>query len=95
MTNLENTPDIEEMIHKEFREMRRRGIKVKGWWLKFQGIEILDMRHPGLSFKFLDGWLAQFKFCYRINLTLLLVKLRILGVRYLYFYYYPHCFSAQ
>ena len=61
-------PDMEEQFHQEFRELRRRGIKVKAWWLKTRAKQILQSTNPSSSFKFSDGWFTGFKKRYRISL---------------------------
>ena len=56
---------MEEQLHKEFRELRRRGIKVKGWWFKFRAKQILASTHPE---SYSDGWFTRFKLRYKISL---------------------------
>ena len=59
---------MEEHLHQEFRELRRRGIKVKAWWLKTRAKQILQSTNPSSSFKLSDGWFTGFKKRYRISL---------------------------
>ena len=33
-------PDVEEILYKEYKELRRRGLKVKGWWFKTRGEQL-------------------------------------------------------
>ena len=61
-------PAMEEQLHKEFRELRRRGIKVKGWWFKTRAKQILESANPNNTFKFSQGWFARFKNRYKISL---------------------------
>ena len=49
-------PAMEEQLHKEFRELRRRGIKVKGWWFKSRAKQLLELSNPNNSFVYSDGW---------------------------------------
>ena len=48
-------PEMEEKLHKEFRELRRKGIKVKGWWFKARAKQILDSTNPDHNFKYSLG----------------------------------------
>ena len=63
-------PDMEECLHKEFRELRRKGLKVKAWWFKSRAKKILESTDPNKaeSFKFSDGWFTRFKSRYKISL---------------------------
>ena len=61
-------PELEEKLHSEFCEQRRKGIKVKGWWFKARAKEILDSSHPDHTLKYLLGWFTRFKKRYRISL---------------------------
>ena len=58
-------PAMEVQLHKEFRELRRRGIKVKGWWFKSRAKQILESSDPTNSFKYSEGWFSWFKSRYR------------------------------
>ena len=63
-------PDMEECLHKEFRELRRKGLKVKAWWFKRRAKKILQSTDPNKaeSFTFSDGWFTRFKSRYKISL---------------------------
>ena len=61
-------PEMEEKLHKEFRELRRKGIKVKGWWFKARAKQILDSTNPDHNFKYSLGWFTRFKKRYQISL---------------------------
>ena len=32
-------PDIEEILYREYKGLRQRGLKVKGWWFKTRGMK--------------------------------------------------------
>ena len=34
-------PNIEETLYKEYRGLRQSGLKVKGWWFKMRGEQLL------------------------------------------------------
>lgn len=59
---------MEEQLHKEFKEIRHKGIKVKGWWFKARARAILKETHPNNQFKFSLGWFTRFKRRYRVSL---------------------------
>ena len=59
---------MEEQLHKEFCELRRKGIKVKGWWFKSRARKILDSMQPDNTFKYSLGWFTCFKTHYKISL---------------------------
>ena len=57
---------MEEQLHTEFRELRRRGVRVKGWWFLTRGKQLLPENDSG--FKFSKGWFNHFKRRYKISL---------------------------
>ena len=61
-------PSMEEKLVKEYREMRKKGIKVKGWWFKLRSKQLLDVLSPGENFKFSAGWFDAFKRRHKIAL---------------------------
>lgn len=61
-------PAMEAQLHKEFRELRQRGITVKGWCFKSRAKQILESSDSTNSFKYSEGWFFRFKSRYRISL---------------------------
>ena len=59
---------MEEQLHTEFRELRRRGIRVKGWWFLTRDKQLLPENDSG--FKFSKGCFNHFKMRYKISLKL-------------------------
>ena len=59
---------MEEQLHAEFRELRRKGLKVKVWWFKARAKAILSTTHPNNTFKYSEGWFTRFKKRYKISL---------------------------
>ncbi len=53
-------PAMEEQLHTEFRELRRKGIKIKGWRFKTRAKQILDTSDPAHTFQFSEGWFTGF-----------------------------------
>ena len=48
--------------------MRQKGLKVKGYWFKFQARQLLAEKEPGSTFQFSNGWFDKFKARHRISL---------------------------
>ena len=61
-------PDMEERLYGEYKELRRKGLKVKGWWFRVRGKQILMELHPEALFQFSCSWFDGFKTCHRISL---------------------------
>ena len=60
-------PDMEETLYCEYREQRKKGLKVKGWWFRACVKEILAETQSGSSFSSSDGWFTRFKTRIRIS----------------------------
>ena len=60
-------PDMEETLYREYRELCKKGLKVKGWWFRARAKQILVETQPGSSFSSLDGWFTRFKTRFRIS----------------------------
>ena len=43
-------PDMEERLHDEYKQLRRKGLKVKGWWFRVHGKQLLLELHPEAVF---------------------------------------------
>ena len=54
-------PEMEAAILEEFKEMRRKGLKVKRYWFKFRARQLLAELEPDNNFKFSNGWFDRFK----------------------------------
>ena len=54
-------PDMESELHRQYRELREKGLKVKAWWFEAKSKELMKDMHPDLEFKFSDGWFTAFK----------------------------------
>ena len=54
-------PEMEAQLIEEFRELRRKGLKVKGYWFKIRAKQILAQLKPEAQFAFSDGWFTGFK----------------------------------
>ena len=61
-------PEVEAALHAEFREMRQKGLKVKGYWFKLRARQLLEEKEPGATFQFSNGWFDQFKARHKISL---------------------------
>ena len=60
-------PAMKEQLHIEFRELRRKGVKVKAWWFKARAKKILESHPNACTFKYSDGWFTRFKCRYNIS----------------------------
>ena len=61
-------PDMEEWLYDEYKKQRRKGLKMKGWWFRVRGKEILMELHPDASFQFSCSWFDGLKTRHRISL---------------------------
>ncbi len=61
-------PDMEAELHKEFKELREKGLKVKGWWFHLRARQLLSKMHPQAQFQFSSAWFDGFKSRYDISL---------------------------
>ena len=61
-------PDMEERLYDEYKELRRKGLKVKGWWFRVRAKQILGELHPDAEFLFSNSWFDGFKSRHRISL---------------------------
>ena len=60
-------PDVEEELYCEYRNLRRQGLKVKGFWFKTRARQLLQQKHPEELFQFSDSWFDGFKTRYKIS----------------------------
>jgi len=58
-------PGLEEVLYKKYRKLRQHGLKVKGWWFRTTGKQLLE---SGDTFKFSNQWFHGFKKHYNICL---------------------------
>ena len=61
-------PDVEEELCHEYKNLRKQGLKVKGFWFKTRGKQLLMQMHPDASFLFSDSWFDRFKTRHRISM---------------------------
>ena len=61
-------PAMEDTLYKEYRNLRQKGIKVKGWWFRTRAKQLLQAILGECQFKFLNGWFDGFKKHYKISL---------------------------
>ena len=60
-------PDMEETLYREYRELSKKGLKVKGWWFWARAKQILAETQPTSPFSSSDGWFTRFKSRFRIS----------------------------
>ena len=61
-------PDVEEELYREYKDLRKKGLKVKGFWFRTRGKQLLSRLHPDASFLFSDSWFDGFKTRHRISM---------------------------
>ena len=61
-------PEVEAELYREYRQLRKHGLKVKGYWFKVRAKQLLAEKIPEASFLFSDDWFDAFKQCHRISL---------------------------
>ena len=61
-------PEMEEKLYTEYKVLRAKGLKVKGWWFRTRVKEILEEIEPDANFQFSDGWFLSFKKRHKISL---------------------------
>lgn len=59
---------MEELLHQEFTELRRKGLKVKAFWFRTRAKQLLEELEPGTAFSFSSGWFDGFKTRFSISL---------------------------
>ena len=61
-------PEMEERLYAEYKELRKKGLKVKGWWFRTSTKQILSEIGPEAApFSSSDGWFSRFKSRHRIS----------------------------
>ena len=53
--------EMEERLYQEFKDLRSKGLKVKSYWFKIRGKQILAEMEPDANFTFSNGWFDRFK----------------------------------
>ena len=61
-------PEMEAKLYSEYKELRRKGLKVKGWWFRLRAKQILTELEPSTNFQFSNGWFLGFKKRHRISM---------------------------
>ena len=61
-------PEMEAKLYMEYKELRKKGLKVKGWWFRVRAQQILTELKPDTNFQFSNGWFLGFKKRHRISM---------------------------
>ena len=61
-------PDLEAALFEEYQELRKKGLKVKGYWFRIRARQLLDSMHPEATFYFSNCWFKAFKDRHGISL---------------------------
>ena len=52
-------PETRTELYQEYKALRKRGLKVKGFWFKTRAKQLLEWIDPETLFSFSDGWFAR------------------------------------
>lgn len=55
------SPDVKERLYREYRDLRRKGLSVRGWWFRTKAKQLFEELHPDLTFHFSKCWFTGFK----------------------------------
>ena len=61
-------PEMQEKLYSEYKELKKKGAKVKGWWFCLRRKQILCELQPEANFGYSDAWFSRFKKCYRLSM---------------------------
>lgn len=62
-------PEMEERLYSEYKEMREKGLKVKGWWFRVRSKQLhKDLYSDREEFSCSEGWFSRFKRRHKISL---------------------------
>ena len=61
-------PEMEEKLYDEYKQLRRKGLKVKKWWFLLRAKAILKELKPEATFCFSNEWFSAFRRRHRITL---------------------------
>ena len=61
--------EMEEKLYESYKELRKKGLKMKKWWFILKAKEILKELEPGSeeTFRFSDDWFSGFKKRHKIS----------------------------
>ena len=60
-------PEMEAKLYLEYKELRKKGLKVKAWWFKLRARQLLQEEDPNNTFAFSECWFTAFKKRNRIS----------------------------
>ena len=61
-------PEMEKKLYDEYKKLRKKGLKVKGYWFKLRAQQILKDMDSETTFRFSDRWFGAFKRRHKISL---------------------------
>ena len=59
---------MEEVLVKEFQELRLKGLRVTGYWFKIRAKQLAEEMEPGTRFVASEGWFSRFKARHSVSL---------------------------
>ena len=60
--------DMEAVLFDDYKELRKKGLKVKAFWFRTRAIQLMEQMHPEVTFHFSAGWFDRFKTRHSISL---------------------------
>jgi len=61
-------PEMERQLYLEYKELRKQGLKVKGYWFRVRAKQIMEVTNPESSACFSNSWFDGFKQRHKISL---------------------------
>ena len=59
---------MEEVLVKEFLDLREKGLRVRGYWFKVRAKQLMEEMEPETKFAASDGWFTRFKARHSVSL---------------------------
>ena len=61
-------PEMEQQLYLEYKQLRKQGLKVKGYWFRVRAKQIMEVTNPEASACFSNSWFDGFKQRHKISL---------------------------
>ena len=61
-------PEMERQLYLEYKQLRKQGLKVKGYWFRIRAKQIIEATNPESSACFSNSWFDGFKQRHKISL---------------------------
>ena len=61
-------PEMEQQLYLEYKQLRKQGLKVKGYWFRIRAKQIMEVINPESAACFSNSWFDGFKQRHKISL---------------------------